>query len=146
MVNGTVVDGLNFSIVAFAICEASIIGQFTFKSYQLVIADGLYLLNDAPLNALGARWCRKRTIIAPISLEVDRLPKFSDQNFFRKLPILLVAVINSFEYRLDEGIVFVASVLPIEENCKDSTIGLFISRSLVDVNKVYFGIIENVID
>ena len=109
-----IINRLNYSIVTLATGEVRVIGKQTLEPHELVIANGLYLLDHAPFNALGTRWCRERAIIAPISLEVHNVPELSDFDFFWKLAIWLVTVIYGIEYRLDERIFFVSAVMSIE--------------------------------
>ena len=99
---------------------------------------GLY---DAPFNAFST-WRRcERAIIAPVSFEVHGVPKLGDFDFFRELAGWLITIIYGIEYRLDERIFLVATVVPIEEDSKNSTICLSITSSLIDVNEVYLCIV-----
>ena len=53
----------------------------------------------------------------------------------------MITIIYGIEYRLDERIFLVASVVPIEEDTKDSAISLVITCGLVDVNEVNLSIV-----
>ena len=99
------------------------------------------MLYDAPFNAFSTRRSSERAVIAPVSFEVYDIPELSDFDLFRELASWLITVIYGIEYRLDERIILVASVMPIEENSEDGAIRISITCSLVDVNEVYFGVV-----
>ena len=70
---------------------------------HLLVANSLYVLQDDPLNAFGARWCCHGASIVPVVFEPELLEEFIDRNLFRVLPIIFLVMINGVEDGLDEG-------------------------------------------
>ena len=57
-VDNTAVQGLKLSVVAIAFREIPVIFQANLQSIHLFVANCLDLLDDDPLNAFSAGWCR----------------------------------------------------------------------------------------
>ena len=65
-VKSTVIEGHHDPIVTVAASEARIIGKCPREFSKLSLAYGLDLLDDGPLEALGARRCRQGAVVAPV--------------------------------------------------------------------------------
>lgn len=119
VVNGTGVKDLHVSVVSLTLGEVGVVRPVLGESSQLLGGDGLHLLNNDPLDALGTGRGGQGSSVLPVLGEVDGAQEGGEVNLVGGNVTGGGGLVDM--ELLDEGVGSVTTSLNIEEHTDDGT-------------------------